>query len=98
MQLKLFAILLVMFSIVVVGYGTWRRIKYPQTVLSTGTIKFTDPTGQVAMFPTRVIAVGGFETMQIQLPGLTWIDCRGDCTATLKAEHAQIWETQMLNR
>lgn len=82
----------------VVGYGLWKRSIDPPRVISTGTFQFADKLGTVLIFPKRVVAVAGFETTEVQLPGGTWIDCRRDCATTIKAEYTEFWDTQMMNK
>ena len=96
MPLKLVPFLILALGAGVIGYGLWQRHLNPPRVISTGTFKFTDKAGTLLIFPQRVVAVAGFETTEVQLPGGTWIDCRGDCAATIKAEHTEFWENQML--
>jgi hypothetical protein len=96
MSLKLVPLLILALAAAVIGYGLWRRNQDPPRVIATGTFKFTDKHGAILVFPQRRVAVAGFETTEIQLPGGTWIDCRGDCAATIKAEHTEFWDSQML--
>ncbi|MEQ1697395.1 MAG: hypothetical protein ABL901_16305 [Hyphomicrobiaceae bacterium] len=94
MSLKIAPFLILALGVAVIGYGLWRRAQDPPRVVSTGVFTFKDRHGTVLMFPKRVVAVAGFETTEVQLPGGTWIDCRGDCAETIKAEHTEFWETQ----
>ena len=96
MSLKLVPYLLVALAIAVIAYGTWQRQKYPPQVIATSTFSFIDKSGTELKFPKRVVAVAGFEVTEVQLPGGTWIDCRGDCGGTIKAEYTEFWDHQML--
>jgi hypothetical protein len=96
MPLKRVPFILIALAVAIIGYGTYQRWLYPPTVLSTGIFKLVDKSGTELIFPKRVVAVAGFETTQVQLPGGTWIDCRGDCAATLKSEHTEFWDHQLL--
>jgi hypothetical protein len=96
MPLKLVPYLLFAVAVAIIGYGTYQRHLYPPTVRATGIFKLVDKTGTELIFPKRVVAVAGFETTEVQLPGGTWIDCRGDCGATIKSEHTEFWDSQLL--
>ena len=98
MSLKLVPFLNLAAGLAVIGYGLWQRQLNPPKVIATGTFQFTDKAGAVLIFPKRVVAVAGFETTEVQLPGGTWIDCRGDCAATIIAEHTDIWNGQLRSR
>jgi hypothetical protein len=95
MPLKLVPFLILAVGLTIVGYGLWRRNQDPPRVISTGTFQFTDKLGTQLVFPKRVVAVAGFEETQVQLPGGTWIDCRGDCAAAIRTEHTEIWDHMM---
>ena len=95
MSLKLVPFLIPAAGLAVIGYGLWQRQLNPPKVIATATFQFTDKAGTMLIFPKRVVAVAGFETTEAQLPGGTWIDCRGDCEATIKAEHTQFWDAQL---
>lgn len=96
MPLKYAPYLILALGAAVIGYGLWKRQQDPPRIVATGVFTFKDKQGTVLIFPKRVVAVAGFETGEIQLPGGTWIDCRGDCEAAVKAEHTEFFEQQML--
>ena len=98
MSLKIAPFLILALGVAVIGYGMWKRQQDPPRVVSTGVFTFKDKHDTVLIFPRRVVAVAGFEKVEVQLPGGTWIDCRGDCAERIKAEHAEIWDSQMLGR
>jgi hypothetical protein len=98
MPLKLAPFVILAVGLAVIGYGLWMRQANPTKVVSTGVFQFKDKAGAVLLFPKRVVAVGGFETTQVQLPGGTWIDCRGDCEETIRAEYTEFWDSQMRSR
>ena len=98
MQLKVVPVLIAAAGLAVIGYGTWQRQMNPPRVIATGVFQFEDKLGTVLIFPRRVVAVAGFATAEVQLPGGTWIDCRADCEAAIKAEHTEIWDSRMLGR
>ena len=87
MSLKYVPFLFLALGAGIIGHGLWKRQRNPPHIVSTGTFQFTDHAGALLIFPKRVMAVGEFEAMQVQLPSNTWIDCRGDCEATIKAEY-----------
>ncbi len=96
MPLKLVPFLILVLGAAVIGYGLWQQQVYPPQVVSTGVFSFTDKAGTLLIFPKRVVALGGFEKTEIQLPYGTWIDCRGDCAQAIREEHTEFWDTQML--
>jgi len=96
MSLKYAPFIILALGAAVVGYGQWMRQQDPPRVLSTGVFSFKDKLGTVLIFPKRVVAVAGFETTEVQLPGGTWIDCRKDCAEAIKTEHTEFFEQQML--
>lgn len=96
MPLKFAPYLILALGAAVIGYGLWKRQQEPPRVISTGMFSFKDKQGTLLIFPKRIVAVAGFETSEVQLPGGTWIDCRGDCAEAIKAEHTEFWDTQML--
>jgi hypothetical protein len=96
MPIKYAPIVLALLAALGIGIGLWRRYQNPPRVISTASFQFTDKLGTKLIFPQRVVAVAGFETTEVQLPGGTWIDCRGDCAATIKAEHTEFWDHQIL--
>ncbi len=98
MPLKLVPILILLIGGAIVAYGLWQRQANPPVVLATGAFQFADKSGTVLIFPKRTVAVGGFETTEIQLPGGTWIDCRRDCAEAIRTEHTEFWDTRMLNK
>jgi hypothetical protein len=98
MPMKLVPVVLIVSALAFVAYGQWLRNADPPRVISTGTFQFVDKAGATLIFAKRVVAVAGFETIQVQLPGGTWIDCRGDCAATIKAEYTEFWDHQQLNK
>ncbi len=98
MPLKLVPFVILALGLAIIVYGLWQRQMNPPRVISTGVFSFTDKAGTLLLFPKRVVAVGGFETTEVQLPGGTWIDCRGDCEATIKAETTEFWDSQMRSR
>jgi hypothetical protein len=98
MPLKLAPFLILILGAAVIGYGLWQRQLNPPIVRAAGTFQFTDTSGTILIFPKRTVAVGGFETTEIQLPGGTWIDCRRDCAETVRTEHTDFWDTRMLNK
>ena len=97
MSLKIAPFLILALGVAVIGYGMWKRQQDPPRVVSTGVFTFKDRHETVLISPKRVVAVAGFEKVEVQLPGGTWIDCRGDCAETIKAEHTEIWDNRMLN-
>ena len=96
MPLKLVPFLILAVGLAVIGYGMWQRHLYPPRVIATGTFRLIDKHGTALIFPQRTVAVAGFETTELQLPGGTWIDCRGDCSATIMSEHTEFWDHQLL--
>jgi hypothetical protein len=98
MRLKYVAYVLALIGVLAVSYGQWQRAMHPPRVIKTASFQFTDKAGTTLIFPQRVVAVAGFETTEVQLPHGTWIDCRGDCAATIKAEHTEFWDHQILQR
>ena len=93
MRLKVVPFLIAAAGLAVIGYGTWQRQMNPPRVIATGAFQFKDKLGTVLIFPKRVVAVAGFETTEVQLPGGTWIDCRADCEAAIKTGHTEIWDS-----
>ena len=93
MQLKVVPVLIAAAGLAVIGYGTWQRQMNPPRVIATGVFQFTDKLGTVLIFPKRVVAVAGFETAEVQLPGGTWIDCGGDCLAAYRQGTTDFWDT-----
>ena len=96
MSLKWVPLLILALGAAVIGTGLWKRSIDPPHILATGTFQFTDKRATMLIFPKRVVAGAGFETTQVQLPGGTWIDCRGDCEASIRAEHTEFWDHQLL--
>ena len=82
----------------VIVYGLSERAKAPPRVVSTDVFAYADKHGTTLIFPRRVIAVAGFETTEVQLPGGTWIDCRGDCAITIRDQHTEIFDAQQQRR
>jgi hypothetical protein len=98
MPLKVVPLLLLALGLAVIGYGTWQRALYPPRVIATSSHRFVDKAGTELIFAKRQVAVAGFEVTEVQLPGGTWIDCRSDCTAAIKAEYTEVWDQRMLGR
>jgi hypothetical protein len=98
MRLTYVPIIMLAVGAIALGIGMWRRAADPPRVISTGAFNFTDKTGTKLVFPQRVVAVAGFETTEVQLPGGTWIDCRKDCAEAIMREHTEIWDSQILKR
>ena len=98
MPLKFVPLIILALGAAVVAYGLWQRQLNPPKIISTGIFQMTDKNGTVLIFPKRVVTVGGFETTEVQLPGGTWIDCRGDCVEAIKAEHTEFWDHQLLKK
>ena len=96
MRLKLVPYILAACGLLIAGYGIWRRNADPPRVIETGTLKITDPSGTVMIFPKRRVVVAGFETTEAQLPGGSWIDCRGDCAEAIRIETSNIWDSSRL--
>ena len=98
LPLKLVPFLILALAACVIGYGTRQRYLHPAQVLSTATFRITGRDGTVLAFPQRVVAVAAFEITEVQLPGGTWIDCRGDCEDTIKVQFTEFWDHQNLGR
>ena len=98
MPMKWIPLIVLALGVGFTGYGLRQRQLHPPRVIATGTFKFADKSGAELIFPKRTVAVAGFETIELQLPGGTWIDCRGDCTGTIKSEHTEFWDTQSRRR
>lgn len=79
----------------VVAYGLWLRRIDPPRVTGTATIDVANPrNGQRVTLRTRTVEGSGFTTVQVELPGGTWLDCvRGDCAETVRAEHFELFDT-----
>jgi hypothetical protein len=96
MRMKLVPMAMIVLAVLGVGYGLWRREKDPPKVISTGIFQFKDKAGTELVFPKRLVSVAGFEKTEVQLPGGTWIDCRGDCGHAIRSEHTEFWDHQNL--
>jgi len=94
MRLTLVPYVLASIGLAIVAVGLLKRAADPPHVVATGVFKFTDRAGAHLLFPQRVVAGGGFETTEIQLPGGqaggTWIDCRTNCADALLAARSQM--------
>lgn len=99
MAMRLAPFLILLGGLALVGYGLWYHRAHPARIVATGTVTMTDPkTNGSLTFDRRTREVGGLRFDEVRLPGGTWIDCRGDCRATLRREHLDFWEHQQLQR
>lgn len=96
MSLKWAPVVILLAGGAMVAFGLWRRMQDPPRTVSTGSFQFSDRHGTVLIFPQRVVAVAGFQKTEVQLPGGTWIDCRGDCAQAIREEYSEIWDQKML--
>lgn len=96
MRLTFVPYVLAVAFLAIAGYGIMRRQANPPRVIETSSIKITDPSGTVLIFPKRRLAVAGFETTEVQLPGGSWIDCRADCAEAIRVETSHIWDSDRL--
>lgn len=96
MRMKLLPIVMIVLAALGLAYGFWLLEKNPPQVIATSTFQFKDKAGTELVFPKRVVSVAGFEITEVQLPGGTWIDCRGDCGYAIRSVHTQFWDHQNL--
>jgi hypothetical protein len=83
----------------VIAYGTTMRQIDPPTVVGEGPVDIADPKGGGPItLRTRTVRGGGFTTVQVELPGGTWIECAGvttsDCREAVRKVTSEFWDAQ----
>lgn len=100
MKLKWAAIGIAVLGLGIASYGIYQQLANPMRVLSVGNIVVDDPRGgtEKKRLVTRTIANGPIVRSEVELPNGTWLDCGGDCAATVRKATIDFWDEQRKNR
>lgn len=94
MTVKTGGVLVAIVMLAVLAAGLWYQWRYPPRVVATGQVRMTAMDGGPALtLRTRVVERGSTRLQEVELPGGTWIECRGDCERTVREAGPDLWET-----